>query len=775
MARFVAVYVSLLCAITISARSDTITVINTNDSGPGSLRQAIFNANNGDTIDFDPALKGQTITLTSGELAIDTNITITGLGANLLAVSRVQNASPFRVFHVLPARTAVIQALTISNGLAQPGFGGGILNEGSATVVNCDVSGNSATASGGGIFSGFSSERATTLIIESSTLNGNFAGDYGGAIANFSFGTVTILNSTLSDNTAEFAGGGIVNFCGNQDASVALSSSTLSGNACPFNGGGISNARAGSGRAIVEIGNTILKAGASGQNIDSSNASVTSHGYNISSDDGSGFLIGPGDQIDTDPLLGPLQDNGGPTLTHLLLPGSPAINAGNPGFTPPPFFDQRGPGFDRVVNGRIDIGSIEVHLQGPVVTNTNDSGPGSLRDALVNAQNGDTITFNIPMGKAKTRREGAITTITLTSGELVINKNITISGPGANLLAVSRATEGAPFRIFHVTPDHTVTIEGLAISNGLISNGFGGGILNDQSTLTINSCVLSENFAMGPQGLGGGIFSNGSGAGGSASLTITGTTLSGNTASNGGAIFNDGASGMAGLIISNSTLSGSSQNGIFSDGTATIAITNSTVNENAAANISILAGMLDIGNTLLKAGASGVNLNIGKPATVTSRGYNLSSDDAGGFLTGTGDQINTDPLLGPLQDNGGPTFTHELLAGSPAIDTGDPAFTPPPSNDQRGPGFARVVDGRLDKGSFEVQGATATPTPTSTPSPTLTPTATATPITTPTATPTPTATATVTPTSTATATPRSTPTPRTNLTPHPRPTPPPRP
>jgi hypothetical protein len=368
MSRFVAVCVSLLCAITISARADTITVINTNDSGPGSLRQTLADANNGDTIDFDPALNGQTITLTGGELAIDKNITITGPGANLLAVSRFQNASPFRVFHLLPAHTAVIQGLAISNGLAQSGFGGGILNEGSATVVNCAVSGNSATASGGGIFSGFSSERATILIIENSTLNGNFAGDYGGAIANFFFGTVTILNSTLSGNTAEFAGGGIVNIAANQDASVAVSNSTLSGNACPFNGGGISNARSGSGHAIVEIGNTTLKAGASGQNIDNSNATVTSHGYNISSDDGSGFLIGPGDQINTDPLLGPLQDNGGPTLTHALLPGSPAMDAGDPNFTPPPFFDQRGPGFDRVVNGRIDKGSFEV--QGPTASPT---------------------------------------------------------------------------------------------------------------------------------------------------------------------------------------------------------------------------------------------------------------------------------------------------------------------------------------------------------------------------------------------------------------------
>ena len=91
---------------------------------------------------------------------------------------------------------------------------------------------------------------------------------------------------------------------------------------------------------------------------------------------------------------------------------------------------------------------------------------------------------------------------------------------------------------------------------------------------------------------------------------------------------------------------------------------------------------------------------------MTSLGYNLSSDDGGGFLTGPGDQINTDPLVGPLRDNGGPTLTHKLLSGSPAIDAGDPSFTPPPFYDQRGPGFDRVVNGRIDTGSFEVQGLT---------------------------------------------------------------------
>src|SRR5438874_11085266 len=217
----------------------------------------------------------------------------------------------------------------------------------------------------------------------------------------------------------------------------------------------------------------------------------------------------------TDPLLGPLQDNGGPSLTHALLPGRPAIDTGDPNFTPPPFFDQRGAGFNRVVNGRIDKGSFEVQPHGPVVTNTNDSGPGSLRDALAIANDGDTITFAVT---------GAIG---LTSGELVINKNITISGPGANLLAVSRAANEAPFRIFHVMLRHTVIIEGLTISNGSVLNTFGGGIHNFESALTVISCALAGNSALGQQGSGGGIFSNGGGAGGTASLTIINSTFSG--------------------------------------------------------------------------------------------------------------------------------------------------------------------------------------------------------------------------------------------------------
>jgi hypothetical protein len=127
-----------------------------------------------------------------------------------------------------------------------------------------------------------------------------------------------------------------------------------------------------------------------------------------------------------------------------------------------------------------------------------------------------------------------------------------------------------------------------------------------------------------------------------------------------------------------------------------------------------------IGDTVLNAGTSGGTI-FNNSGTITSLGYNLASDNGGGFLTGPSDQINTDPMLGPLQDNGGPTFTHELLSGSPAIDHGNPTFTPPPHYDQRGLGYRRVANGRIDIGSFEVQ-SSPTPTPTPTATATATPT-----------------------------------------------------
>jgi hypothetical protein len=88
-------------------------------------------------------------------------------------------------------------------------------------------------------------------------------------------------------------------------------------------------------------------------------------------------------------------------------------------------------------------------------------------------------------------------------------------------------------------------------------------------------------------------------------------------------------------------------------------------------------------------------------AKLTKQGYNLVETIGNCTFGADGDVTGQDPKLGPLQNNGGETWTHALLAGSPAINAGDPAFVPPPEYGQRGPGFPRVLDGRIDIGAYE--------------------------------------------------------------------------
>jgi len=396
----------------------------------------------------------------------------------------------------------------------------------------------------------------------------------------------------------------------------------------------------------------------------------------------------------------------------------------------------------------------------------------------------------------------------LTSGELVIDKSLTITGPGSEQLVVSVDFHQYTFRIFHVMETPTVTIEGLTIGPSLYFSGCG--IQNDQAILTINNCAVVGNAGLDSaagisnggtltinnssisgnvleyQGTGAGISSSGTliinnsiisgnvsgkgqtdggGIDSSGTLEITNSTIDGNSVGGfGGGIYNVGVAiitsstisgnfsgggypgpqtgpGFGGgisnggtLTISNSTVSGNSVlstdqgpgcgGGIGNSGSLQIA--NSTLSGNSGTNGGAICNNvapLEIANSILNAGDVGENI-FNDGGTITSLGYNLSSDNGGGYLSGPGDQTNTDPILGPLQDNGGPTQTHRPYPQSPVIDAGDPSFTPPPFYDQRGTGFDRVVNGRIDIGSFEVQEGKPpppSPTPTSTPSPTLTP------------------------------------------------------
>src|ERR1051325_486451 len=204
-----------------------------------------------------------------------------------------------------------------------------------------------------------------------------------------------------------------------------------------------------------------------------------------------------------------------------------------------------------------------------IVNNTNDAGPGSLRQALADAQDGDTIAFASNLnGQA----------ITLTTAQLVIQSSVTINGLGPSNLTVKRSAQAPDFRVFYVSPNHTVQINGLTINGGLIVNN-GAGIFNDHSTLTVASCVISGNYipnSGSPPLSGGGIYNSGT-------FTLAGSTVTGNVAS-GIATVGAGISNVGGMTITNSTVQGNFTNtggaGIENDGTMTI--TGSTISSNQA-------------------------------------------------------------------------------------------------------------------------------------------------------------------------------------------------
>ncbi|HVM48010.1 MAG TPA: choice-of-anchor Q domain-containing protein [Candidatus Acidoferrum sp.] len=701
---------ALVAALACPARSgaSTLLVYNNHDSGAGSLRQAILDNKNlggGNTILFSNVVTG-TITLTTGELLISNNVTILGPGPNVLAVSGNAASRVFNISNVV----AVISGLTVTNGHvtganygggihshfsdltlsnctvsgnSSDGFGGAIHNDlqyaisGWLTIIGSTISNNSASSGGGAIYnSGGSGGPRTGLSLIASTISGNSAAG-GGGILNDAL-MLTVTNCTISGNsTTSGRGGGIYNgiisdTAGFDEAALTVIGSTFSGNMGTV-AGGIYNEQFDTRTVSLTIGDTILKAGAMGSNIVNFGGSVTSLGHNLSSDNsGSALLTALGDQNNTDPMLGPLQNNGGPTLTHAPMPGSPAIDQGKN--LASALTDQRGrcrtyddPSTPNAAGGDgSDIGAVEASPAHGLVGTTGDSNGASLRWCLCDAQPGDTITF----------APGVTGTVTLINGQLAISNSITILGPGANALAVNGDFPAKTNRVFYISGGGPVTISGLTITNG--STGSGGGIYNDRSTLTLSNCAVSGNSAP----LGGGIYNDG--FNGSGKLAVIASTISGNSAPAGfgAGIDNVGTSGSATLTVTNSTLcnnsAGADGGAIFSTGqsggSATLAVIGSTISSNSASTAgggiyNASGSTLTLGNTILKTGAAGANLVNGS-GTIISLGYNISSDNGGGFLTNPTDRTLTDPLLGPLQNNGGPAPTMALLSGSPAIDKG---------------------------------------------------------------------------------------------------------
>lgn len=318
-----------------------------------------------------------------------------------------------------------------------------------------------------------------------------------------------------------------------------------------------------------------------------------------------------------------------------------------------------------------------VHVA-PVVRNTNDDGVDSLRQAIVLAKEGDTITFEIPT--TDPRYTGSEWLVTLTSGELLVDKAIRIAGLGANVLTVMRDSAAQPFRIFHVTApqvaNSVVALDGMTILNGSaqsVLEASGGGLYNDHTNVTVNACTFRDNSAGSSSSAGGAIYNDATN--GSASLQVSNSSFIGNSAPNGfgGAIANNGEQGSPQVTIVNSTFSGNSANefggAAIDNNTGSslpLRVLSCTVADNSGGASILSFGPLQIGNTILKAGLTPNNLD----GEIESLGYNLSDDFGNGLLTGTGDQVDTDPILGPLKDNGGPTLTYAPLSNSPTLDMG---------------------------------------------------------------------------------------------------------
>ncbi len=464
------------------ANIEVTSLLDTTELNDGviTLREAIVVANEvfgADTITFAPSLSGP-IVLTQGQLSITDSLNITGNGATNTIIDADDKS---RVISITGTSVDVtIDGVTITRGLAQPqqsnGDGGGILfdSTGSLTVANSTVFENISSGNGGGL-----STKQGRLVLSNSTVSGNRASFAGGGLFNAS--NAQVRYSTLQDNTALLFGGGVNN---SNTGTLLVASSTLSGNSANANpsstGGGIQNEGSVTITNSTLTGNTTASQGGELFNTGPASAIILSSIFAQPSETGSsiagtGTVIGSSNLINTPSstggllhgvngniigqagpggtrvflpvgsVLAPLAENGGPTKTHALVPGSPAIDAGED--TGSVTNDQRGSKFPRLFGPRIDIGAFEALADAPklyVVNTLSDefdfsNTNVSLREALYAANYfvetalgiaNNIITFS------PTLTSSGPATITLTQGELPITDTVQIVGPGPGLLAI---------------------------------------------------------------------------------------------------------------------------------------------------------------------------------------------------------------------------------------------------------------------------------------------------------------------------------------------------
>ncbi|TWT48390.1 right-handed parallel beta-helix repeat-containing protein [Botrimarina hoheduenensis] len=677
---------------------DSVADVSIADDGQTTLREAITLANTlpgRDAIAFAPNLSGQTIALAGSEISITDSLLIAGDTVEAPVTIDAQQQS--RVFSINDGDGAAtidvaITDLTLTGGATNNQSGGAINTLENLTIERSVITGNqtSGFGFGGGVFAG----GIGTLTVRDSTISGNTAYS-GGALINYTTGggSVVIESSTLSGNEEfGYTGGAIFN-----QSVLTITNSTITDNIGDV--GGIFSRF----NDVVNLSNNII---AGNRRTDGTPTNLANTGtltgvqrFNVIGPGGAMLMIDgvDGNQLGVaDPLLGPLQPNGGPTPTHAPLAGSPAIDAGDPAvLAEPGVFDQRGEPFDRVEFGRIDVGAVEVQdprpSQGLVVSTIDDASDGdfavgelSLREAveIANLAPGpDTITFD-PNVFATTQ------TIALGS-ELLVTGDTTITGPGALLLVLDGQDAT---RVLHTNDGDdgvrkSVSISGLTITrgrttfiDGQVEPGRGGGLRNTED-LDLTDVVISASTGSDGAGLWsrfgtldildsqitGAVAGNKGGALylRDADVTIRNSVVASGQANRGGAAFTTGVN----LTLEDSTLLGNSASqgsGLLREGGALF-----------------LQGQTTIARSTITGGfagrSGGAIFNRSGSLTLESSTINGGLADRGGALynhAAATAVIQSSTLSGNNASNGGAIYNNGALslANSTVTDGGATTF-----------------------------------------------------------------------------------------------------
>jgi parallel beta-helix repeat protein len=660
----------------------TLVVLNNLDDGSaGSLRALIAAASSGDTITFDPQSLSSSSTInldpTKGELFINKDLSITGLGvANLTISGQNSGQNATRVFEVAAGANVSLADLTVTGGNGVPnnpkglhsnrgggivvdenstltitgsivsansvtangggGLGGGIADYGTLTVSDCTVTGNHAnTTYGGGIAVFF----GTLTVNDGSIISNNEAKTYGGGIAGVA-SMMTVSDSMLSENSTDQLDGGAINVGG---GSLTMTGCTLSGNTAAENGGGISTQTS---LATTLGGTTVISPAAT--TVSSSTLTGNSVGLSLKAGDGGGIFNGglhkdgifyPGTlTVNASTLSNNSAGSGGGISNRATLTVSASTLSNNSAYNGGGAIESAGIATDVSV-AQISGSTISDN----VVTDGTFGGGGGISNFGMMTVSACTLSGNSAGLIPNFGGGGAIAN----GGSLIISDSILLNNAGPDGGGIANGGQ--------------LWISGCTIS-GNSATQIGGGISNSYSgTITVSACVLSGNSARNIYGGEGGAIYNGG------ALAVSDSTLANNSAAYGGGIENFGP-----LSISGSTISGNSATveggGIFTDLTG-------THDYSFALADSIIAGNSDSFGASDILGAVGTGVKTGQP--VVSAFNNLIGNSSG-LVSGLTNGVNGNRLdltadqigLAPLADNGGPTQTMALLPGSLALGAG---------------------------------------------------------------------------------------------------------